>query len=122
VPERYRLHAAPPRASQQLSEAAGNGRGDIREPTFVVAALIFAWDLHAPLPCTVRDLSRSGARIELDYHGLKPPKGHIALPQRLMLHLCPLRTTFACRLTWREGRHFGVEFIHKCADGRRRRR
>ena len=39
-------HRAPRNSS---SEAAGNGRGDMREPTFVVAALIFAWDLHAPL-------------------------------------------------------------------------
>ena len=119
MPERYRLHAAPPRASHQPGEGAGKHRGDIREPTFVVAALIFAWDLQAPLPCTVRDLSRSGARIELDYHGLKPPTGQIALPQRLMLHLCPMQTTLACRLAWREGRHFGVEFIHKCAGSMR---
>jgi hypothetical protein len=84
-----------------------------------VAALIFAWNLQTPLPCTVRDLSRSGARIELDYHGLKPPKGQIALPQRLMLHFCPMRTSLACRLAWREGRHFGGEFIDKCAGSMR---
>jgi hypothetical protein len=111
VPERYRLHAAPARGLADRGATAN--RAEIRKPTFIVAAMIFARDLHAPLPCTVRDLSQKGARIELDYHGLKPSKVHVELPQRLLLRLCPLKMTFVCRLAWREGRHFGVEFVHR---------
>jgi hypothetical protein len=66
--------------------------------------------LPAPLPCTVRDISRSGARLEIDRIRIRRAPRRVRLPQDLALYFCPSRSEVACRLSWQDGNHFGVEF------------
>jgi hypothetical protein len=67
-------------------------------------------DLPAPLPCTVRDISKSGARLEIDRIGMRGRARHVRLPRNLTVHFCPSRSEVGCRLSWQDGNHFGVEF------------
>lgn len=77
-------------------------------PVFMVAGLIFVEGQAKPWSCTVRDLSQGGARLELDR--VKPPLVSEQLPDRVVLYFCPDRSDVQCRVAWRDGRHFGVQF------------
>jgi hypothetical protein len=55
-----------------------------------------------PQPCRVRDLAAFGAGLWLDWFAL--------LPTEFELSFDGFRTTFDCRLVWRNGDRGGVEF------------
>ncbi|MGE5511663.1 MAG: PilZ domain-containing protein [Bacteroidota bacterium] len=109
---KYRLYAAPARASE-----APDGLPDalrhraVRRPVYTIAALVLASELPAPLSCAVRDLSDGGARLELDREGLRPSDDIVRIPDFIRLYFCPDRTEVDCRLAWQDGRHFGVQFL-----------
>ncbi len=65
-------------------------------------------DQSAPWCCAVRDISNGGARLELDH--CVPPRVSEQLPDNIVLYFCPDRTEVECRIAWRDGRHFGVQF------------
>ena len=83
-------------------------RDDARVFVLAAAALVSAEDEGAPWSCAVRDVSRGGARLELE--PCNPPRVSEQLPDRLRLYFCPDRTEVECRIAWRDGRHFGVQF------------
>jgi hypothetical protein len=120
VDTRYRFQTCPVRsatgAPDSISEALP--REDVRVPVFTVAAMIFFEGQVAPLHCTVRDLSLGGARLELDR--AKPPVVSEQLPDRVVLYVCPDRTDVECRVAWRDGRHFGVQFAGETRASTRR--
>jgi PilZ domain len=109
VQTRHRLQAAPAR-----SPAGADGpsepspRDDARVLVLAAAALVFTEGQSAPWSCAVRDLSHGGARLELDPS--EPPRVSEQLPELVLLFFCPDRTEVECRIAWREGRHFGVQF------------
>lgn len=107
---RHRFYACPARSATGAPDSASEAlpRDDARVPLFTVAGMIFIEGQSAPWPCTVRDLSRGGARLELDR--VKPPLVSEQLPDRVVLYFCPERTDVECRVAWRDGRHFGVQF------------
>ena len=80
-----------------------------RVQVYTVAALVSAPGLAAPLCCTVRDLSEEGARLELD-RDARRPESPAELPKHVTVFFCPAETEVACRVTWQDGAHFGVEF------------
>src|SRR3977135_4584845 len=87
-------------------------RRDERVSVHAIAALITAEELPNPLPCTVRDISKAGARLEIDREGIRSrPRRELLLPKSLMVYFCPNRNQVRCRLIWQEGNHFGVAFI-----------
>ena len=58
---------------------------------------------RAPLPCTVRDMTFSGARVSAP---------ETALPERFTLLINGGRAARrTCRVTWREHYTVGVEFV-----------
>jgi hypothetical protein len=86
-------------------------RGEERASVFTIAALVTGDGLPSPLPCTVRDISRSGARLEIDRIGIRGRAPRQArLPQDLTVYFCPSRSEVGCRLSWQDGSHFGVKF------------
>lgn len=107
---RYWLHACPARSATGSPDGVSEAlpREDARVPVFTIAALVFADGDGRPWSCTVRDLSQGGARLELDRE--KPLRVSEQLPDRLVLYFCPDRTDVECRVAWRDGRHFGVQF------------
>jgi len=110
VDTRHRFYASPARSATGTPDSASEAlpRDDARVPVFTVAAMIFIEGQSAPVSCTVRDLSQGGARLELDR--VKPPVVSEQLPDRMVLYFCPDRTDVECRVAWRDGRHFGVQF------------
>ena len=107
---KYWLHASPARSATGSPDGVSEAlpRDDARVPVFTVAAMVLIEGQAAPVSCTVRDLSQGGARLELDR--VKPPLVSEQLPDRLVLYFCPDRTDVECRVAWRDGRHFGVQF------------
>ena len=108
---RYLLHPTPLRSPTGSPDSAAEvtPRDDGRVPVFLIAALVFADGVAGPLACTVRNLSEGGARLELDR--TKPPIVSEQLPDQITIHLCPDRLDVDCRIAWRDGRHFGVQFL-----------
>jgi hypothetical protein len=112
VETKYRLYATPARSRKETAESADAIRRRARRrPVFTCAALAFCDDLPAPLDCTVRDVSATGARLELDRVGLRKATVEVRLPDYCCLFFCPDRTEVDCRLAWQDGRHFGVQFL-----------
>jgi hypothetical protein len=110
VHTRHRFYAAPARSADSLPDSHSEAmpREDTRVPVFTVAALAFVAGRDEPWPCTVRDLSRGGARLEFDRTA--PPRRSEELPDHIILYFCPDRTEVQARVAWRDGRHFGVQF------------
>jgi hypothetical protein len=54
-------------------------------------------------------MSHGGARLELDR--CKPPRVSEQLPDHITLYFCPDREEVQCRIAWRDGRHFGVQYL-----------
>jgi PilZ domain len=54
--------------------------------------------------CTVRNLSASGAAIELD--------GLVALPPSFTLSIAVDHAVHRCRTVWRSDKRIGLEFVH----------
>ncbi len=108
---RYLLHACPARSATGAPDSMSDAlpREDARVPVFTVAALVFTSGSSTPWACTVRDQSQGGARLELDRE--KPPRVSEQLPDVFTLYFCPDRTDVECRIAWRDGRHFGVQFL-----------
>jgi hypothetical protein len=117
VESRYRLGAASPRT---VDSAMTDRRSAQREPQFRLGAFVWFGDPSTPLACTVRDLSATGARIELDYRGFRPDRSPVRLPNELTAYLCPQQVEIDCRVIWQDGRHFGVCFLGEGRPSTRR--
>ncbi len=57
----------------------------------------------AARPCTILDMSDSGARIEVSDAGAVPPKLRLAFSR-------DVRTGRPCEVVWQRGRTIGVKF------------
>ena len=107
---RHRLQAAPARSLAGADGASEPGpREDARVLVLAAAALVSSEGERAPWSCAVRDLSQGGARLEIEHS--VPPRVSEQLPDTIRLYVCPDRTEVECRIAWRDGRHFGVQFI-----------
>ncbi|MGN6570688.1 MAG: PilZ domain-containing protein [Pseudolabrys sp.] len=71
-----------------------------RHRTFKGGSISF--DLFAGIECVVRNLSETGACIEMDCPG--------SLPQDFSLVIKPENTRRACHLVWRTDNRLGVRF------------
>ena len=82
-----------------------------RRSELPLAAEVYAFGI-APLPCTLRDRSATGARLEIEQL-----RGGVAtaaeLPDLLSVWLCSDQLESHARIIWRDGRHFGIAFIGK---------
>jgi hypothetical protein len=104
-----------------LSDCAAPGlferRKQPRWMVFNVAAEVRAKELAAPLACTVRDVSDSGARLEIDRHNGRSAQPEAALPELVDIYFSTEARLMRCRIAWQDGRHFGVEFIAPASGG-----
>ena len=118
--KRHQFYASPARSSGVFaSEGAAHRRSEARKPVFAIEALLFAKELAAPLPCMVRDLSKSGARLEVN-RGIRVSASPTFIPDRFTVYFCPDKTEVAARIAWRDGRHFGVRFLGAKERSRRK--
>jgi hypothetical protein len=78
-----------------------NRRKRVRTTVCLAARLLFGAS-RGPYDCIVRDVTNSGARLEV--HDLK------IIPTHFEMSLDNFRTARKCRLIWRRGSFIGVAF------------
>ncbi|MBV8799455.1 MAG: PilZ domain-containing protein [Alphaproteobacteria bacterium] len=76
-------------------------RHSVRSKSLLKATIRFP-NRQVILGCVVRDISSSGAKLELDPTFVLPSEFELDVPQR--------RTIFPCELAWRRGNAVGVRF------------
>jgi hypothetical protein len=85
-------------------------RKEPRRMVFNVAAELRASELAAPLMCTVRDISDSGARLEIDRDNPRAAQEAL-LPEHVEVYFCTESRLMPSRVCWQDGCRFGVEFV-----------
>lgn len=81
-----------------------------RRPTALPGLITFR-NLRLELPCTISDLSGSGARLTLLPSSLRTAGDLANLPDKLMLVLRTDRMEVPCEVRWREKCSMGVRFL-----------
>ncbi|OYW52604.1 MAG: hypothetical protein B7Y80_16240 [Hyphomicrobium sp. 32-62-53] len=74
-------------------------------------ALIVSPDISVPLACMVRDISPTGARLELIKSIENPLGGRAKLPGTFTINLRLDRMEVDCGIVWRNGAFVGVRFL-----------
>lgn len=74
-------------------------------------ALIVSPDLSVPISCMVRDISSTGARLELMKTAENPLGGRAKLPGTFTINLRLDRMEVDCAIAWRNGAFVGVRFL-----------
>jgi hypothetical protein len=74
-------------------------------------AQIVSADLTVPLSCIVRDVSSTGARIELAVAPENPLGGRAKLPANFTLLMRMDRMEVDCAIAWRNGPFVGVRYV-----------
>jgi hypothetical protein len=74
-------------------------------------ALILSPDINVPISCLVRDVSTTGARIELVVSPENLLGGRAKLPGSFTLNLRLDRMEVDCVIVWRNGPFVGVRFV-----------
>jgi hypothetical protein len=82
-----------------LGKAMDNRRKAERLPSFLGGTIIYNRGRFS-LPCIVKNLSPTGAKLTA--------KNLPTLPERFDLHVPQKKATYAVRMTWREGDVVGV--------------
>jgi hypothetical protein len=70
------------------------------------------WEgITTPFECTVRDISSTGAQLEMSRTKFNPEASPAALPHEFVLIIPLDRTAVDCRSMWRRGSRVGVRFM-----------
>jgi hypothetical protein len=110
-----RRYQSGPVASHFSRPSTGAEETDIKPRTatrtseFLVEAVV-PRDGGPGLRCAVRDLSLTGARMELDRERAQPVTA-ADISDEFLAYFPQQKTEVACRVIWRDGRHFGVKFL-----------
>ena len=83
-----------------MTEPEIDNRGAQRRPTLKGGRIVFNGG-RSTIDCTVRNLSRDGAKLIV--------ASHIGIPDSFDL-LLPNTHRQPCRVAWRKGKELGVEF------------
>lgn len=89
---------------------APNNRWARRKPASTPAKILFD-GITTPFECTVRDISSTGAQIEMNRTKLNPEGSSGAVPNDFTLIVTLDRTAVECRSMWRRGSKLGVRFM-----------
>jgi hypothetical protein len=87
---------------ESISDEDGEPRRSPRHRTFLGATIVHSAEMHT-IPCTIRDWSDKGVKVEL------PPMALLPLRFWLIDHRIDL--AHEVRLTWRRGNFAGLELI-----------
>lgn len=85
-----------------------NRRRAERQPSFLGGTIIYNRNRWS-LPCIVKNLSATGAKLTA--------KNLPILPDQFELHVPQKKATYAVRMTWREGDVIGVAIEGKQVEG-----
>ena len=93
--------------SAKDGKGPGSRRLSDRKQQRLVQGLIWSERMAAPKACSIRNLSVSGARIDLLMSGIRRD----LLDGDLVLYLPAERREIDCQLVWHSGQTIGVRFL-----------
>lgn len=99
------------RPSAIATSLASMERRFARRKTVMTNGQIVSPDVTVPLSCMVRDVSTTGARIELVTAADNPLGGRARLPGTFTLVLRMDRVEVDCAIAWRNGALVGVRYL-----------
>jgi hypothetical protein len=85
-----------------LAKVDGDGRVALRRRVLKAGVVAYN-DRHVTLPCTVRDVSATGARVRVE--------GSISAPDTFELIIDIDGFEANCHVVWRKGNEIGVRFL-----------
>lgn len=100
--------APQPEASAELADSE---RRFARRKSTATNAQIISADLNVPISCAVREISTTGARIELIASPENMLGGRAKLPASFTLKMHFDRMEVDCAIVWRRGALVGVRFL-----------
>ena len=86
---------------QHTDELMSDNRTSQRQKTFKGGTISF--DRAAGIDCIVRNLSATGARLQIE--------SHMGIPEEFTLVIKPEFIRRSCQVAWRAGRNIGVRFV-----------
>lgn len=89
--------------TDEHDESPENRRGHVRRLVIMGATILYN-DRKITIPCRVRDISETGAKLEFDTQQL--------LPHRFELKIRDL-PILSCELRWAKGTRAGVHFVEE---------
>ncbi len=107
-----RLAAATRKSVAQLADSEQevlNKRWAKRKPASTPAKLLFD-GISTPFECTVRDISSTGAQIEMAKNKFNPDGSCDSVPHHFTLIIPLDRIAVDCQSMWRRGTRLGVKF------------
>lgn len=109
-----RLKTKPAKPQHRIpieTAAEDEGRRSRRQSACLQASILSA-RLSEAVPCVVRNLSATGARVELVVKSDKKPfVAEERLPDAFILALRLERTEVECEIVWQRGNTLGVRFL-----------
>ena len=93
-----------------VSADAENRRWASRKPSVIAGRLICEGFAEA-IPCVIRDMSATGARLSVEPKRFGPLQSTLDLPERFVLVIRNDQTEVDCRLAWRSVDNVGVRFL-----------
>ncbi|MBL9034996.1 MAG: PilZ domain-containing protein [Rhodospirillaceae bacterium] len=93
--------------TDEHDQSPENRRGHVRRLVIMGATILYN-DRKITIPCRVRDISETGARLEFDTQQL--------LPHRFELKIRDL-PILQCELRWAKGTRAGVHFVEEDSEG-----
>ncbi|MDX2156678.1 MAG: PilZ domain-containing protein [Hyphomicrobiaceae bacterium] len=82
-----------------------------RRQSACIQAAILSERLDEPVACVIRNLSASGARIEIVKVERKPFVTEERIPDRFTLGFRLERTEVDCEVVWQRGNNLGIRFL-----------
>ena len=89
---------------------AENRRWATRKPS-VIAGRLVCEGFSEEIPCVIRDMSATGARLAVEPKRFGPLQSTLDLPERFVLVIRNDQTEVDCRLAWRSVDNVGVRFL-----------
>lgn len=107
-----RLAAATRKSAAQLADGERetlNKRWAKRKPASTPAKILFD-GISTPFECTLRDISSTGAQIEMTRNKFNPDGSSDTVPNHFTLIIPLDRIAVDCLSMWRRGSRLGVKF------------
>ncbi|HRK19312.1 MAG TPA: hypothetical protein PK970_10180 [Hyphomicrobiaceae bacterium] len=99
-----------PSAASTESDEEASRRWAKRKPAHNAAQIVFD-GMTTPHPCVVRDISSTGAKIEILKSKVNSDASTSFLPTYFTLIVPTDRTSVDCQSMWRRGSFMGVRFL-----------
>jgi hypothetical protein len=108
---RLKTRAVKPERRVPIEPVGGPENRRSRRQNVCIQAMIVSDRLDEPVACVIRNLSATGARIEIVKTERKPFTSEERIPDRFTLTFRLERTQVDCEVVWQNVNTFGLRFL-----------